>query len=129
MVMPGVVLDRVRVKKAVFLIEEFAEVEDNEITRWMGPLMVLALDYGELDVGDIENALVRGQTIRSYENIYDLYKPTDITTEVQKLLSQRKEHVRLVFIFPGRGENRKSPGLVQFEPNKVKLSIEYEEAK
>lgn len=129
MLLPGVLLDRIKVKKATFLVEEFAEVEENEITRWLGPLMVLALDYGELDISDADNVLDKGQTIRSYENIYDLYKPTDITAEVQKHFTQRKEHLRLVFIFPGRGEDHKSPGLIQFEPSKVKVLLEYQEVK
>lgn len=126
MSLPGVLLDRVYVKKATFLLEEFTKVEGDEITRWLGPLMVLALDYGELDVNDIGNVLEKGQTIRSYENIYDLYKQTDITARVRKLFESRQEHLRLVFIFPGRGEDHKSPGKIHFEPNKVKVSLEYQ---
>lgn len=129
MSLPGVLLDRVNVKKATFWVEEFTKVEDNEITRWLGPLMVLVLDYGEMDVSDIDNVLDKGQTIRSYENIYNLYKPTNITTEVRKLFEKRQEHLRLVFIFPSRGDDHKSPGKIHFEPNKVKVSLEYQEMK
>ncbi len=124
--LPGVLLDRTHVKEATFLVEEFTKVEGNEITRWLGPLMILALDYGELDVNDVDNVLEKGQTIRSYENIYNLYKPTDITTVIRKLFEKRQEHLRLVFVFPGRGEDQKSPGKIHFEPNKVKVSIEYQ---
>lgn len=127
MYLPGVLLDRIQVKEATFLVEEFTKVEDNEITRWLGPLMILALDYGELDVNDLDNVLEKGQTIRSYENIHDLYKTTDITTVVRKLFENRQEHLRLVFIFPGKGEGHESPGKIYFEPNKVKVSIEYQQ--
>ena len=129
MYLPGVLMDRVHVKKATFSVEEFTKVEDNEITRWLGPLMVLAFDYGELDVNDMDDILEKGQTIRSYENIYDLYKPTDITTVVRKLFEKRQEHLRLVFMFPGSGAGHESPGIIHFEPNKVKISLEYQQMK
>lgn len=127
MYLPGVLLDRIHVKKATFLVEEFTKVEDNEITRWLGPLMVLARDYGELDVSDVDDVLEKGQTIRSYENIYDLYKPTEITNIVRKLFEKRQEHLRLVFIFPGSAVGHESPGIIHFEPNKVKVSLEYQQ--
>ena len=129
MYLPGVLIDRVHVKEATFLVEEFTKVEDNEITRWIGPLMVLALDYGELDVSDVDDVLEKGQTIRSYENIYDLYKPTDITTVVRKLFEKRQEHLRLVFVFSSNGVGHESPGKIHFEPNKVKVSLEYQQVK
>jgi hypothetical protein len=127
MYLPGVLLDRTHVKEATFIVEEFTKVEGNEITRWLGPLMVLALDYGELDVNDVDNVFEKGQTIKTYEDIYDLYKPTDITTVIRELFVKRQEHLRLVFVFPGRGEDQKSPGKIHFEPNKVKVSIEYQQ--
>lgn len=126
MYIPGVLIDRVHVKKATFSVEEFTKIEDNEITRWLGPLMVLAFDYGELDVSDMNDILEKGQTIRSYENIYDLYKPTDITTVVRKLFEKHQEHLRLVFMFPGSGIGYESPGKIHFEPNKVKVLLEYQ---
>ncbi len=127
MYLPGVLLDRVQVKDASFVIEAFTKVEDEEITRWLGPLMVLSLDYGELDVTDLDSVIEKGQTIRSFENIYDLYKTTDITAVVGKLFRNRQEHLRLVFVFPGRGQGHESSGKIHFEPEKVHVTIEYEQ--
>jgi hypothetical protein len=123
LLLPGVALDRLRVQSATFLVEDFV-AEGDEITRWLGPLMVLQLDYGELDVGDVDNVLDQGQTIRSYENVFDLYKPTDITAVVRELFQQRQEHLRLVFVFPGRAVDKESPGIVRFEPGRVKVTLE-----
>ena len=121
--LPGVPLDRVEVKAATFLVEEFAAVEDHELTRWMGPLMVLAVDYGELDVSDLDGLLDRGELIRSYENIYDLYKPTTITQAVRGLFARREERLRMAFTFPGHG--RGDAGMIKIEPSAVKVSLEY----
>jgi len=124
MLLPGIPLDRVQVQKANFSIQDL-EVEGDEVTRWLGPLMLLALDYGELDADDVENILERGQTIRSYENLSELQKQTDITSVVQNLFQRREEHLRLVLVFPGRAVGQEQPGIVRFEPGKAEVSLEY----
>ena len=123
--LPGLAIDRIFVSSATFEIETL--FIDGDPSRWLGPIMVLYFDYGELDINDIDNILERGDTIRSYENIYELYKPTDITNYVRKLFAGRQEHLRLVFLFPGRAEDKKDVGRVRFEPEKLKVLLNIQE--
>lgn len=125
LLLPGVPLDRVQVQKASLSIQDM-KIEGDEVTRWLGPLILLALDYGELDENDVEDVLERGQTIRNYEDLAALKKPTDITTVVQQLFQRRQEHLRLVFVFPGRAVDKEEPGIVRFEPSRAEVLLEYQ---
>jgi len=124
----GVSNDEITIHNATFEIEELI-VKGNEITRWLGPIMLIHLEYGELDINDVDDILDKGETIRSYENIYDLYKPTNVTDLIRRFLLTGEEHFQVVFVFPGHGIDIKDPGMIRFEPNNFKLSIEYETKK
>jgi hypothetical protein len=123
--LPGILLDRIHVTEAKIWIEEFTKVENTEVTRWLGPLMVVAQDYGELDVADADDVLNKGETIRSYDNVYDLYKPTDITSLVRQLFGRREDRLRLVFVFPGQPSQGSAAGKLQFEPTSLKVKLNY----
>ncbi len=125
---PGISIDEIIIHNATFEIEELT-VKGNEITRWLGPIMLINLDYGDLDINDIDDILYKGETIRSYENIYDLYKPTNVTDLLRRLLLTGKEHFQVAFTFPGHGTDIEDPGMIRFEPGNFKLSIEYETKK